>query len=333
MALLTRAARATPLVLVIEDCQWADRSTRDFLAFLVRAARREPIALIVSYRSDELKRRHPLRPFVLELERSGRAIRLELGPFTRAELRKQVAGILDETPSPPLVDGLLERSEGNPFFTEELLASSRKPGEPLPASLRDLLLSRVEAQSSGVRDVLRTAAVAGRTIDHALLAAVTDRSEDDLNRALRDAVESYLLTHDSSGAGYSFRHALLREAIYADLLPGERRSLHLRLARALGEHPTGAAAAGLQRCRARPPLVRGRAAAGGADCVDQRRGRGREPSRARRGLAALRARARHLGSRGSIGRRTAVRPARGLAAGGRRGIADRRRRASNHPRA
>ena len=240
VALFTCAARATPLVLVIEDCQWADRSTCDFLAFLVRAARREAIALIVSYRSDELKRRHPLQPFVLELERSGRAIRVELGAFTRAELRKQVAGILDETPAPTLVDGLLERSEGNPFFTEELLASSRMPGEPLPASLRDLLLSRVEAQSSGVRDVLRTAAVAGRTIDHALLAAVTDLSEADLNRALRDAVESYLLTHDSSGAGYSFRHALLREAIYADLLPGERRSLHLRFARALGEHPTGA---------------------------------------------------------------------------------------------
>ena len=75
--------------------------TRDFLVFLVRAARREPLALILSYRSDELQRRHPLRPFVLELERSGRAIRVELGPFTRAELREQVAGILGESPKPP----------------------------------------------------------------------------------------------------------------------------------------------------------------------------------------------------------------------------------------
>ena len=236
-ALLTSAARAKPLVFVVEDCQWADRSTRDFLEFLVRAARREPLALIVSYRSDELQRRHPLRPFVLELERSGRATRVELGPFTRAEVREQVAGILGETPPPPLIDQLLGRSEGNPFFTEELLASSRQTGEQLPDSLRDILLSRVETHPSGVRDVLRIAAVAGRTIDHALLAAVTELSEDDLNRALRDSAESYLLTHDPSSPHYSFRHALLREAIYTDLLPGERRSLHLRLARALDEHP------------------------------------------------------------------------------------------------
>ena len=237
VALLISVARVKPLVLVIEDCQWADRSSRDFLEYLVRAARREPLALVLSYRSDELQRRHPLRPFVLELERSGRAIRVELRPFTRAELREQVGGILGEPPKPPLVDRLLERSEGNPFFTEELLAASHQPGQHLPDSLRDILLSRVEGHSSGVRDVLRIAAVAGRTIDHALLAAVTELSEDDLNRALRDAVESYLLTHDPSSPDYSFRHALLREAIYADLLPGERRSHHLRLARALREHP------------------------------------------------------------------------------------------------
>lgn len=237
LALLACAARAAPLMLVIEDFQWADRSTRDFLAFLVRAARREPIALIVSYRSDELHRRHPLRPFVLELERSGRAIRVELGQFTRAEMAEQVAAILDRSPPPRLIDRLLARSEGNPFFTEELLASSHKAGEPLPESLRDTLLARVEAHSTGVRDVLRIAAVTGRTVDHALLATVADRPEDDLNSALRDAVEDYLLAHDPATAGYSFRHALLREAIYSDLLPGERRILHLRLARTLGEHP------------------------------------------------------------------------------------------------
>jgi DNA-binding CsgD family transcriptional regulator/tetratricopeptide (TPR) repeat protein len=250
LTLLATAARAAPLVLVMEDFQWADRSTRDFLAFLVRAARREPIALIVSYRSDELQRRHPLRPFVLELERSGRAVRVELGKFTRAELSEQVAAILDAPPPPPLVDRLLARSGGNPFFTEELLASSHKPGEPLPASLRDTLLARVDAHSTSVRDLLRIAAVTGRTVDHALLAAVAQLPEDDLNTALRDAVDDYLLAHDPATAGYAFRHALLREAIYADLLPGERRTLHLRLARTLGERPrlagtTAAAAAEL----------------------------------------------------------------------------------------
>ena len=233
LAVLASAAREQPLVLVVEDFHWADRSTCDFLSFLISAARREPIALLITYRSDELHRRHPLRHCMLELERSGTAIRVELGPFTRTEVREQVAAILDEPPPAPLVDQLFERSEGNPFFTEELLASSREPGEPLPDSLRDTLLARVESQSTDALDVLRIAAVAGRTVDHALLAAVAELPEDRLNDALRDAVESYLLAPDSATAGYSFRHALLREAIYSDLLPGERRNLHLRLARTL----------------------------------------------------------------------------------------------------
>ena len=233
LAVLASAARERPLVLVVEDLHWADRSTCDFFSFLISATRSEPIALMITYRSDELRRGHPLRHCMLELERSGRATRVELGPFTRAEVREQVAAILDESPPAPLVDQLLERSEGNPFFTEELLASSREPGGPLPDSLRDTLLGRVESQSAVVWDVLRIAAVAGRTVDHALLAAVAELSEDRLNDALREAVESYLLVPNSATAGYTFRHALLREAIYSDLLPGERRNLHLRLARTL----------------------------------------------------------------------------------------------------
>ncbi len=233
--LLTSVSRVRPLVLVVEDFHWADRSTRDFLSFLVRAARREPIALMISYRSDELQRRHPFWPFILELERSDTAIRVQLGPFTSAELHEQVTAILDQPPPHSLVDSLLERSEGNPFFTEELLASPRATNETLPSSLRDMLLARVEAQSDAVRDVLRIAAVAGRTVDHALLAAASDLSEADLNVALRDAVEAYLLASESSMAGYSFRHALVREAIYSDLLAGERRSLHLRLGRAISD--------------------------------------------------------------------------------------------------
>jgi DNA-binding CsgD family transcriptional regulator len=246
LAVLASAARARPLVLVVEDFQWADRSTCDFFSFFIRAARHEPIALIVTYRSDELRRGHPLRHCMLELERSGRALRVELGPFTRAEVREQVAAILDQAPPAALVDRLFERSEGNPFFTEELLACSPDPCEPLPDSLRDTLLARVEARSTVVRDVLRIAAVTGRTVDHGLLAAVAELSEDDLTAALREAVENYLLAPDCATAGYSFRHALLREAVYSDLLPGERRNLHLRLAETLSAQPAlaGAKAAG-----------------------------------------------------------------------------------------
>jgi DNA-binding CsgD family transcriptional regulator len=242
VGLFTSAARVHPLVLVVEDFHWADRSTRDFLSFLVRATRREPIALMISYRSDELQRQHPFRSFVLELERSDRATKVELGPFTSAELREQVTAILDQSPPHSLVDRLLARSEGNPFFAEELLASSSGTNDPLPSALRDILLARVEAQPDAVRDLLRIAAVAGRTVDHALLAAAADVSEGDLNVALRGAVEAYLLASESSIAGYSFRHALVREAIYSDLLAGERRGLHLRLARAISDQSGSAGA-------------------------------------------------------------------------------------------
>ncbi len=237
LAVLVAAARTAPLVLVIEDLHWADRSTRDFLTFLVRAARPEPLGVVGTYRSDEVHgRRHPVRPFVHELERSGQATRIELMPFTRVELREQIEAILDAVPEPGLIDRLLERSEGNPFFAEELLASASTDAV-LPETLRDALLWRLDGRPASVQDVLRIAAVAGRTVDHGLLSAVAGLSEDELTVALRDAVDSYVLAHDLESSGYSFRHALLREAIYADLLPGQRRKLHLTLARTLGEHP------------------------------------------------------------------------------------------------
>jgi DNA-binding CsgD family transcriptional regulator len=234
---LSRLGSEAPVLLVIEDLHWADRSTRDFIAFLVRNARRERLALVATYRSDELHRRHPLRPFVLELERSGQATRIDLAPFDDAELREQLTAIAGVAPDPELLERLSERSDGNPFFAEELLAASTAPGDALPESLRDALLLRVESLSGETQSVLRIAAVAGRTIDHSLLEAVTSLGEDELNGALREAIAGYVLVHDPSSTGYSFRHALLREAVYGDLLPGERRILHVALAEALVGHP------------------------------------------------------------------------------------------------
>ncbi len=246
LRVISTVARQRPLLLVIEDLHWADRSTRDFLAFLVRNARREPVALLLTYRGDELHRRHPVKPFVAELERVGGALRLQLEPFGREELALQVAAILGGDPAPELIARLLERSDGNPFFAEELLAASAG-GDALPASLRDALLLRVEALSAVSRSLLQVAAVAGRTVEHELLSVVSGLDEQALNDALREAVANHLLVHDSASMGYAFRHALLREAVYEDLLPGERRALHISVARALeGEPQTmGGSAAGV----------------------------------------------------------------------------------------
>lgn len=237
LTVFARAARDEPVVLAVEDVHWSDRSTRDFLTFLVRGIRRERLALILTYRHDEIQRGHPARPFLLELERSGQAIRLELHGFGRRELRDQVTGILDHEPARDLVDSLLDRAEGNPFFTEELLATLSEPDAPLPESLREAILFRIEGSSAHVRTVLQVAAVAGREVDHSLLRAVAGLEAAELLEAVREAVQSYLLVENPRSGAYRFRHALLREAVYTDLLLEDRRALHLQMAQALSESP------------------------------------------------------------------------------------------------
>ena len=241
--LLDQLAADAPLLVAVEDLHWADRSTLELLSSLLRGLRDERVLLVCTYRSDELHRRHPLRPFVSEEERREGVQRVELEPFSPAELAAQVAGILGDAADPGLVARLHARCEGNAFFAEELLAASGGAAGPLPSTLRELLGLRLEAVPHDARAVLRVAAAAGAQAGHRLLAAVTDLPEPALLDALRAAVTHHVLVHDSDG--YAFRHALLEEAAYADLLPGERTALHLALAEALSADPSlaGTAAA------------------------------------------------------------------------------------------
>jgi predicted ATPase len=155
---------------VIEDVHWADRSTRDLVAFLARNLRGECVLLIVSYRSDEPQTAR-LEPWLAELDR-GPVQRLELPRFQRAELVAQLTGILRVAPDDDLVDAVFARSQGNPFFTEELLEAVRVGSRVLPASLRDLLRGRIQILSAPAQQLLRVAAAAGRPVSHRLLAAV-----------------------------------------------------------------------------------------------------------------------------------------------------------------
>src|SRR5581483_7419472 len=244
---LARQAAARPIVLIVEDLQWVDRSSRDLLAFLVRAARRDHLVAVATYRSDELHRRHPLRPFLAELERSGRAERLELEPLRRGELADQLAAISGQAPPREVVDDIVARSEGNPFFAEELLARvGADSGAELPRSLSEALLLRIERLSPATQQMLRTAAVIGRSADDRLLAQVCGLDEPGLADGLREAAENHVLVPAGHGMAHAFRHALLREAMYDDALPGERLRLHAAIARALSANAelatTGAAA-------------------------------------------------------------------------------------------
>jgi DNA-binding NarL/FixJ family response regulator/tetratricopeptide (TPR) repeat protein len=234
LGLLGRLSERTPLLLVIEDLHWADQSTRDLLAFLVRNARRERMLLLLTYRSDETQR-VSLRPYLAELVRGANAERMELARFGRGEVAAQLTGILGATPPADLVDAVFTRSEGNPFFTEELLEAVRSGSPELPATVRDLLQGRVQALAASTQHVLRAAAVAGRRVPHRLLAAVAGQDDRELVGALREAVASQLLVVRPGEDSYQFRHTLLRETVYDSLLPGERSGLHAVYAAALDE--------------------------------------------------------------------------------------------------
>src|SRR4051812_5576565 len=231
------ARESGPVLLVVEDLHWADRSTRDFMAFLIRNARRQRIALVATYRTDELHRRHPLRAFLAEAERAPAVTRLALERFTREELRTQIAGILGRRPNAELVEDVFARAEGNPFFTEELVAACG-PGQRLPENVRDTLMVRIEALSADAQAVLRVAAAAGPRVRHQLLDRASGLPPDTLLGGLREAVAHHILVQDPASDAYAFRHALLREALLDDLLPGERGPLHGALARALAYDPS-----------------------------------------------------------------------------------------------
>jgi DNA-binding CsgD family transcriptional regulator/tetratricopeptide (TPR) repeat protein len=229
LELIDLVAESAPLVLALEDMHWADRSTRTFVAFLARSLRQERVMLLLTYRTDELHRRHPLRPLLSELERLGRARRIDLAPFDRDELSEALADILGAQPEGPLLERLYARSEGNPLFTEELLAAGLDGRGSAPQSLRDAFMARIERLSPEAQRVARAVAV-GRTLDEPGLAAVTELGRSALQTALREAVAEQMLVGVQESR-FGFRHALLREALIDDLLPGERAQLHLALAR------------------------------------------------------------------------------------------------------
>jgi DNA-binding CsgD family transcriptional regulator/tetratricopeptide (TPR) repeat protein len=237
MELLDILSERLPVAVILEDMHWADRSTRMFVSFLARSLRQERVLVLLTYRSDELHRRHPLRPLLSELERLEHARPIELQPFSREELAEVLADILDAKPDEALVNRLYSRSEGNALYTEELLAAGLDGRGAAPQSLRDAFMLRIERLSPEAQRAARVIAV-GRRLEEPVIAEVTGIDPSPLQYALREAVAEQVLVTDEDGR-FLFRHALLREALYDDLLPGERVELHLALARVLEERPGG----------------------------------------------------------------------------------------------
>jgi DNA-binding CsgD family transcriptional regulator/tetratricopeptide (TPR) repeat protein len=242
LELLGRLGDLSPVVVILEDLHWADRTSLDLLGFLIRRLCQQRAAfedvggdrvyIVATYRSDELGPDNPLGLAPPELAYRGVVDLLHLTPLTREEMAALLRELLLQEPAPALVDTILARSEGNPYFAQELAADGGDDGG-VPDSLRQLVLRRMARLSPDARETLRIAAAIGRRATHTLLAAVCGLSQRRLLRALREAVEHGLITSDGETDSYLFRHAVAQEALYDELLPGERLALHRAIAEAL----------------------------------------------------------------------------------------------------
>ncbi len=234
LGMLAELADSAPVLLVLEDLHWADRSTRDLLTFLSRVLHRERVALVGTYRTDDLHRGHPLRAVAAELVRLPRVTAVELGPLSAQAMADHLRSLAPRRLEAAELEAIIQRAEGNAYYAEELLAAAADGCSDLPAGLAELLLDRVQRLSPEAQQVLRAAAVAGRRVDDDTVMAASGQAPAQYDLAIREAVASQLLVPDGD-QGYTFRHALLREAVYADLLPGERTRLHARLAELLAD--------------------------------------------------------------------------------------------------
>jgi ATP/maltotriose-dependent transcriptional regulator MalT len=245
LALFEAMATVSPLLLVIEDAHWADTSTRDLLSFLFSRPSDARVAIVASYRSDDLHRRHPLRRATAEWGRIPGITRMQLEPLPPRAVRSLVKQLHPAPLRESAMAGIIARAEGNAFFVEELVGAAGM-SSGVPDDLAELLLVRLDRLSETAQQVVRTASVSGRRVSHALLSEVAGVGDGDLDQALREAVELNVLVPTSNDF-YRFRHALLAEAVYDDLLPGERVRMHAAYVDVLASGRANGTAAELAR--------------------------------------------------------------------------------------
>jgi DNA-binding CsgD family transcriptional regulator/tetratricopeptide (TPR) repeat protein len=243
LGLLRNLSSSLPVLLTIEDVHLADTSSRDFLRFLAQSLRSERLLTVATIRSDELHREHPVRALIAELQRYDRVTRVELLPLSPDAVRSQVEAIIGSPPAPELLRRLVARGQGNPLYTEELLAAGEAEPDAIPETLRDALLLRADRLDEPGRQVLRLLSTAGRPVDGTLIEVASELPRQELERALRQCIDQNVLVCDRRTGYYSVRHALVAEVVYDDLLPVERTVLHGRIAGALSRTPSEETAA------------------------------------------------------------------------------------------
>jgi DNA-binding CsgD family transcriptional regulator/phosphoglycolate phosphatase-like HAD superfamily hydrolase len=224
VAELTRQA---PVLLVLEDLQWADRSTQDFALALARTMSGR-LLFLLTYRAEALTRAHPFRRVLVEILRAPGARPLDLEPLADDAVAALVRA-RDADADEHTVRAILDRSEGNPLYAEELLADPATG--TLPGALSDLLADRIDALRPQTRALIRLASANGSRIDSALLAEAAGLPIAQVEARLHEAIDANVVT--SAGGRLAFRHGLLRDAAYGHLLPDELTRVHAATADAL----------------------------------------------------------------------------------------------------
>src|SRR6478752_175661 len=191
--LLEAAAEQAPVLLVVEDTHWADQSTRDLLSFLFTRPFDGPVAVVASYRADDLHRRHPLRRQVAEWSRLRGVHRVALSPLPEDAVRALISELVPDGLSEKELADIVDRADGNAFFVEELTSAAAGPGRWVPADLADVLLVRLDRLDDTARQVVRSASASGRKVSHNMLVAASGLGGAELDEGLRKAVEMNVL--------------------------------------------------------------------------------------------------------------------------------------------
>jgi len=259
LLLLHDAARASALLVVLEDLHWADPATRELLDYVTRRLRSTNVLILGTYRTDEMHRKHALLPTIEGWRRSGQVQLIDLKALQPSGVADIVCAIFEEaTISDEFRDFLYDRSEGNPFVIEEMLRDALDRGDifhtengwdrkavgeiRIPRTVRDTILHRLERLSREELAVLSAASVVGRSFDLATLSAVTELDQATVISAIETGVTFQLLEEDRINYGrYQFRHSLTREAVYEDMVVSRRQQLHARVAEVLASRPDHAA--------------------------------------------------------------------------------------------
>ena len=255
--MLALPARERGLLLVLEDAHWADGSTRELLDHLARRFSGLRALVLVTYRADELERRHPLLPLLQAWRCLGVADTVTLRPLAVREVAEMIAAILDEDEVANELGALMHaRAEGNPFVLEEMLREAIDRGDVfrtgagwesrsldelrVPDTVKDAILLRVGRLDPAHVEVLRAAAVLGRSFAYDTLAAVASVPEEAVQDALAAAVAQQLVEElPGPPVGYRWRHALTQEAVADEIVLPRRQQTHSRAADALLETGAG----------------------------------------------------------------------------------------------